>query len=99
MSDGPDGISGYRHVWHSLQLKGHQVPRQVVETLLREMDPVEKESSAGEKKVIPWKKVLPSKRTSCRGKVSFAVRKKVLPWKRTLCREKVSFAVEKNVLP
>jgi len=40
MLDGPDCISGYRHVWHSLQLKGHQVPRQVVETLLREMDPV-----------------------------------------------------------
>ena len=75
MFDGPDCISGYRHVWHSLQLKGHQVPRQVVETLLREMDPVEKESSAVEKKVIPWKKVLPWKRTSCHGKVSFAVRK------------------------
>ena len=30
MLDGPDCISGYRHVLHSLQLKGHQVPRQVV---------------------------------------------------------------------
>ena len=39
MFDGPDCISGYRHVWHSLQLKGHQVPRQVVELLLRELDP------------------------------------------------------------
>ena len=28
-----------RHVWHSLQLKGYQVPRQVVELLLRELDP------------------------------------------------------------
>ena len=39
MLDGPDCISGYRHVWHSLHLKGHQVPRQVVELLLRELDP------------------------------------------------------------
>ena len=37
--DGPDCIAGYRHVWHSLQLKGYQVPRQVVELLLRELDP------------------------------------------------------------
>ena len=33
MLDGPACISGYRHVWHSLQLKGYQVPRQVVELL------------------------------------------------------------------
>ena len=39
MLDGPDCIAGYRHVWHSLQLKGYQVPRQVVELLLRELDP------------------------------------------------------------
>ena len=39
MLGGPDCISGYRHVWHSLQLNGHQVPRQVVELLLRELDP------------------------------------------------------------
>ena len=39
MLDGPDCVSGYRHVWHSLQLKGHQVPRKKVETILRELDP------------------------------------------------------------
>ena len=39
MLDGPDCIAGYRHVWHSLQLKGYQVLRQVVELLLRELDP------------------------------------------------------------
>ena len=39
MLDGPDCVSGYRHVWHSLQLKGHQVPRKKVETILREFDP------------------------------------------------------------
>ena len=75
MFDGPDCISGYRHVWHSLQLKGHQVPRQVVETLLREMDPVEKESSAVEKKVSPWKRKLYRGTKFCRGKERFAVRK------------------------
>ena len=39
MLDGPACVSGYRHMWHSLQLKGYQVPRQVVELLLRELDP------------------------------------------------------------
>ena len=39
MLDGPDCISGYRHVWHSLQLKGLQVPRRVVEIILCELDP------------------------------------------------------------
>ena len=75
MLDGPDCISGYRHVWHSLQLKGHQVPRQVVETLLREMDPVEKESSAVEKKVSPWKRKLYRGTKFCRGKERLAVEK------------------------
>ena len=75
MLDGPDCISSYRHVWHSLQLKGHQVPRQVVETLLREMDLVEKESSAVEKKVSPWKRKLCRGKKFCLGKVSFAVEK------------------------
>ena len=37
--DGPGCISGYRHLWHTLQLKGYQVPRIVVELLLRELDP------------------------------------------------------------
>lgn len=39
MLDGPGCISGYRYVWHGLQFKGHQVPRLVVERLLRELDP------------------------------------------------------------
>ena len=29
---------GYRHAWYSLQLKGHWVPRQLVEISLRDMD-------------------------------------------------------------
>jgi len=37
MLDGSACVSGYRHMWHSLQLKGYQVPRQVVELLLREL--------------------------------------------------------------
>jgi len=39
MLDGPDCNVGYRHVWHSLQLRGYQVPRLVVQLLLRELDP------------------------------------------------------------
>ena len=30
-------IPGYRHVWHTLQLKGYQVPRIIVELLVREL--------------------------------------------------------------
>ena len=40
MLGGPECILGDRHMWHNLQLKGHRVPRQVVEILLCEMDPV-----------------------------------------------------------
>jgi len=36
--DGPDCIAGYRHVWHSLQLKGYQI-HDVMELSLRELDP------------------------------------------------------------
>ena len=39
MLDGPDCIPGYRHAWPSLPLKGLQVPRHVVEIILRELDP------------------------------------------------------------
>ena len=39
MLDGPDCVSGYTHVWLSLQLKGHQVPQQVVDLILQELDP------------------------------------------------------------
>ena len=49
MLDGPDCISGYRHVWHSLQLKGLQVPRRVVEIILRELDPDRCRSRRGHK--------------------------------------------------
>ena len=49
MLDGPDCISGYRHVWHSLQLKGLQVPRRVVEIILRELDPERCRSRKGHK--------------------------------------------------
>ena len=38
--DGPGCLAGYRSVWHTLRLEGFQVPRHVVEKLLREMDPV-----------------------------------------------------------
>ena len=37
--DGPACMGGYRSMWHSLQMKGFQVPRHVVETLMRELDP------------------------------------------------------------
>jgi hypothetical protein len=37
--DGPGCIPGYRHVWHTLKLKGYQVPRIIVELLVRELDP------------------------------------------------------------
>ena len=37
--DGPGCIPGYRHVWHTLRLRGYQVPRIVVQLLVRELDP------------------------------------------------------------
>lgn len=37
--DGPDCMGGYRHVWHTLQMEGVNVPRDVVQQLLRELDP------------------------------------------------------------
>jgi hypothetical protein len=37
--DDPGCIPGYRHVWHTLKLKGYQVPRIIVELLVRELDP------------------------------------------------------------
>ena len=37
---GPDSLSGYRTMWHVLRLRHHiNVPRRLVETLLREVDP------------------------------------------------------------
>ena len=36
---GPGSCGGYRTVWHTLQMEGHQVPRKIVEDMLREADP------------------------------------------------------------
>ena len=36
---GPGCQGGYRSMWHTLRLKGIQVPRHVVAELMREMDP------------------------------------------------------------
>lgn len=37
--DGPECLGGYRYVWHTLKMKGHQVSRTVVQLLLRQLDP------------------------------------------------------------
>lgn len=36
---GPACMGGYRSMWHALRIGGHQVPRSVVEQLMRELDP------------------------------------------------------------
>ena len=36
---GPGSCAGYRTVWHTLQIEGFQVPRNVIATLLKELDP------------------------------------------------------------
>lgn len=36
---GPGSSSGYRSMWHTLRMENIQVPRNVVETLMRELDP------------------------------------------------------------
>ncbi|CAB4021030.1 Hypothetical predicted protein [Paramuricea clavata] len=36
---GPACMGGYRSMWHALCIGGHQVPRNVVEQLMRELDP------------------------------------------------------------
>ena len=36
---GPACMGGYRSMWHALRISGHQVPRNVVEQLMRELDP------------------------------------------------------------
>jgi hypothetical protein len=36
---GPACMGGYRSMWHALCISGHQVPRNVVEQLMRELDP------------------------------------------------------------
>ena len=37
--DGPECMGGYRFVWQRLKMKGHQVPRNVVQLLLSQLDP------------------------------------------------------------
>ena len=37
--DGPGCSGGYRAVWHTLQMEGIQVPRDVVRVVLKELDP------------------------------------------------------------
>lgn len=37
--NGPGCMGGYRSVWHTLKLEGMQVPRDVVEQLVKELDP------------------------------------------------------------
>ena len=37
--DGPDSCRGYRSIWHTLQLNGLQVPRMVVQQVMKELDP------------------------------------------------------------
>ena len=37
--DGPGCMGGYRSIWHTLRLEHLQVPRHVVEGLMRELDP------------------------------------------------------------
>ena len=37
--DGPGCSGGYRSVWHTLRLEGMQVPRNVVQNTLKELDP------------------------------------------------------------
>lgn len=36
---GPACMGGYRSMWHALRISGHQVSRNVVEQLMRELDP------------------------------------------------------------
>ena len=44
MLGGPDSVAGYRTVWHSLEMEGMRVPRVIVQTLLKELDPSGTES-------------------------------------------------------
>ena len=37
--NGPGCMGGCRSVWHTLKLQGMQVPRDVIEQLMRELDP------------------------------------------------------------
>ena len=37
--NGPGSSGGYRTVWHTLQMEGWQIPRNIVTSLLKELDP------------------------------------------------------------
>ena len=37
--DGPECLVGYRHIWHTIQRRGNQVPRLVVRELMQYLDP------------------------------------------------------------
>ena len=37
--NGPGNMGGYRSMWHALRTQGLQVPRRMVEQLVRELDP------------------------------------------------------------
>jgi hypothetical protein len=37
--NGPGSIRRYRFMWHTLKLSGMQVPRDVLERIVRELDP------------------------------------------------------------
>ena len=37
--NGPGNMGGYRAMWHALRREGHQVPRRIIEQLMRELDP------------------------------------------------------------
>ncbi len=39
MLNGPESLSGYQSIWHTLQLNGVRIPRSVVQALLKEIDP------------------------------------------------------------
>eukprot|EP00794_Sanderia_malayensis_P013090 gene13091-14432_t len=38
MLNGPESLSGYRSIWHTLEMEGTRIPRSVVEAMLREID-------------------------------------------------------------
>ena len=38
--DGPGCMGGYISIWHTLRLEGLQVPRDVVATVVKELDPM-----------------------------------------------------------
>lgn len=37
--DGPGGLSGYRSIWHRLEIEGLRIPRSIVQTILKDIDP------------------------------------------------------------